>query len=413
MNLFRQKAIDNVRQRLWGDLLIVQPPKIGFIVTAFLLTILAISAYLYWGQYSLKVSGSGELVPLEGIAKIYAPKNGTIASVFVTEGEVVKQGQRLFGIQVTRTNQDGKELDQTLIQTVRDKIGLIEGNRQNEQHRHKGALARLTEDRQRNLKILEQVEEQIILQNTIISNVEDILDDTSELLEKGYIARVEYNARKERLLNHTQQLAAFKRQKIELENEIERYSGDTEELSASYQQRVLQFDSEFLSLQEQLASYESDRFTFVTAPKNGIVSGIQAVSGSSVNGRIPLLSIVPQKQELMAHLYVPANAIGFVKRHQAVKLMFEAYDYRKFGAYNGVVIDITDVLFTSSEVTPNISLSEPSYRLTVRLDQQFIDAYGEQVSLRANMRLSADIILTPRRLYEWLTDPFTRFQKAA
>lgn len=112
-------------------------------------------------------------------------------------------------------------------------------------------------------------------------------------------------------------------------------------------------------------------------------------------------------------MYVPASAIGFVKEAQVVRLSFDAYDYRKFGTYNGKIESITDVLFTPSETPTSIKLNEPSYRLIVKLDQQFIEAYGKSVPLKPNMYIKADVVLASRRLYEWFLEPFIRFQKAS
>lgn len=162
-----------------------------------------------------------------------------------------------------------------------------------------------------------------------------------------------------------------------------------------------------------MLSLESERFTYVVAPKDGIVSGTQVVTGSTVNGQIPLLSIVPENQSLHVHLYVPASAIGFVEKEQIVKLSFDAYDYRKFGIYSGKVESITDVLFTPAETPTSVTLNEPSYRLEVKLDQQFVEAYGKAVPLKPNMHVKADIVLSSRRLYEWFLDPFIRFQRAS
>lgn len=412
MRLFRKTAVEHVRKRLWGDLLVIRPPGSGTIVVLFFSIIAAIGLFIYWGQYSLKVSGSGELVPVDGIAKIYTPKAGSVASVFVTEGQLVTKGQRLFSIQTIRTNEDGQEVDQALVNTVRKKLTLVENDRDHQLTRYHTSLSRLEGDLYRNEKLLAEVSQQIAIQQDIIKSFEDILQEAGDLVEKGYIARIEVNAKKERLLNHTQQLASFKRQRIDLENEINRFQDDKNELDAAYQQTLLQLERDALSHQEQLVSLENTRLTHVIAPKGGYVSGIQAIPGSTVNGRVPLVSIVPENQELFAHLYVPARAIGFVKEQQLVKLMFEAYDFRKFGAYDGIIIDITDILFTPAEVPLNITLSEPSYRLTVQLDQQHIFAYGEQLPLKANMRLNADIILASRKLYEWMLDPFTRFGRA-
>ena len=185
------------------------------------------------------------------------------------------------------------------------------------------------------------------------------------------------------------------------------------DLQVAYRATELLLNRERLSLNERLITLESERFTFVNAPVAGVATGLQAIEGSSVSGRIPLLSIVPEDETLLAHLYVPASAIGFVEKGQRVQLKFEAYDYRKFGAYRGSVLDITDVLFTPAEVAHELVIQEPPYRVIIQLEKPAVRAYGRVIDLRPDMRLSADVMLASRRLYQWLADPFTRFQRAS
>ena len=398
---------------MWGDILIVRPHSTGFVAAIICMIIVAIALYLYFGHYSLKVSGTGELIPKSGIAKIYSNKKGIVSTVFIKDGDHVKEGQNLFSIKSNRKNEDGIEFDHRLVQSIKDKIDILSKASTNERRRHRNALMQLSDETKRNEKLLAQIQEQIDTQFQIIKSFQTILSETEQLLQSGHIAKIEYNSRKERFLNHTQELAALRRQQIDLENKIDGYESKKSDLELNFQKKELDFEREILSLRERLLSLENDRLTYIPAPVSGQVSGLQAIAGNSVTGSIPMLSIVPVDQELYAHLYVPANSIGFVKRDQRVKLMFDAYDYRKFGAYDGVVTSITDTLFTPREVGPSITIKEPCYRVTIKLARQTVDAYGEQVKLRPNMRLKADIVLASRRLYEWLLDPFTRFRRAA
>ena len=413
VQLFRKKAIDHVRQRLWGEILIIRPPSVGLVAFVASFAFLLIGAYLYFGTYAQKVSGVGQLVPTRGVAKIFAPRAGSLAQVFVREGDSVKPGQRLFAIEVKRTTEGGEAVDYALIEATKTKIDLIDARRGNEKVKLDTAQSRLRGELTRNRRALAQIDNQIAVQEQIIDSVEGIIEESQDLVAKGYIAKIEFNARQERLLNHIQHRATLRRQKIELENDIERFANDVSDLQVAYRATELLLNRERLSLNERLITLESERFTFVNAPVAGVATGLQAIEGSSVSGRIPLLSIVPEDETLLAHLYVPASAIGFVEKGQRVQLKFEAYDYRKFGAYRGSVLDITDVLFTPAEVAHELVIQEPSYRVIIQPEKPAVRAYGRVIDLRPDMRLSADVMLASRRLYQWLADPFTRFQRAS
>jgi hypothetical protein len=53
MELFRRKALVHLRQRLWGNVLIVSPPSTGFVSLVISMLIAVIAAYLHLGEYSL------------------------------------------------------------------------------------------------------------------------------------------------------------------------------------------------------------------------------------------------------------------------------------------------------------------------------------------------------------------------
>jgi membrane fusion protein len=45
------------------------------------------------------------------------------------------------------------------------------------------------------------------------------------------------------------------------------------------------------------------------------------------------------------------------------------------------------------------------YRITVALDQQSVQAYGQPQALSPGMAVDADVLLDRRRLIEWLFEP--------
>ncbi|MBX9636627.1 MAG: hypothetical protein K2Q45_03655, partial [Nitrosomonas sp.] len=52
-----------------------------------------------------------------------------------------------------------------------------------------------------------------------------------------------------------------------------------------------------------------------------------------------------------------------------------------------------------------VAIQESVYRITVRLPQQQVQAYGQAMPLQAGMVLDADIHIDRRRLIEWVFDP--------
>ena len=73
--LFRKEAIENSRQKLWGDVIIVQPLS-TMVMIGMLVALVALGlAALFFGTYARTETALGYLIPDRGVAKIYAAQN--------------------------------------------------------------------------------------------------------------------------------------------------------------------------------------------------------------------------------------------------------------------------------------------------------------------------------------------------
>jgi membrane fusion protein len=92
-----------------------------------------------------------------------------------------------------------------------------------------------------------------------------------------------------------------------------------------------------------------------------------------------------------------------------VQVRYQSYPYQKFGQYEGVVDSVSNASVPSSEqigfALPDTPAGEPVFAITVRLKQQAVTAYGQNLPLQPGMRLDADVLQETRRLYEWMLEP--------
>ena len=107
----------------------------------------------------------------------------------------------------------------------------------------------------------------------------------------------------------------------------------------------------------------------------------------------------------MAGIFV----IGFICRGQRVLIpRYQAYAWQKFGQQYGRVAEISRVALSPQEVaqvTGNNQVQEAHYLVKVKLDNQFIKAYGRQQRLLPGSAVEADFLIDKRRLYEWVLEP--------
>ena len=149
----------------------------------------------------------------------------------------------------------------------------------------------------------------------------------------------------------------------------------------------------------------------IRAPVDGVLSAVTAQPGQMVAAGTALATVLPANASLQAHLYAPSSALGFVRADQAVQLRYPAYPYQKFGLQHGRVLEVARTPLAPAEVAAlgnaarGDTAGEPLYRITVALDQQSVQAYGQAQALSPGMAVDADVLLDRRRLIEWLFEP--------
>ncbi|RNJ89379.1 hemolysin D, partial [Neisseria meningitidis] len=170
--------------------------------------------------------------------------------------------------------------------------------------------------------------------------------------------------------------------------------------------------TEISQLERAVSVYQQRNEQTIRATISGYVSSINTEIGQQVDTNKLLMSIVPKESELLANLYVPSRAIGFVKPNDKVILRYQAYPYQKFGHAEGHVISIAQTALGAQEwtnlgniFTQTAQVNEPVYLIKVKLDNQHIRIYGTEKKLQIGMILEADILHENKRLYEWILDP--------
>jgi len=116
---------------------------------------------------------------------------------------------------------------------------------------------------------------------------------------------------------------------------------------------------------------------------------------------------------LMAHLYAPGRAVGFVRAGQPVRLRLTAYPAGKFGMARGAIESVSSIPMggrerfsgTGSASSGIARGSEPVYIITVALEKHSVEAYERARPLQPGMTLEADVAQERRRIWEWLLEP--------
>ncbi len=403
-SLFRREATEAQRQRLYGEVVLVQP--LGFsLLTGFLFAVLVAAAiFLATGSFARKERAVGYLVPDTGIVHVFAPRGGIVSEIRVSEGATVAAGDPLITVRTERVSTSGEALELAMLRQIQVQIDEITtqialaGRRLPATRAALAARLEGLDAERRELAAQRRVQERLVA--VARENLEAIAD----LSRRGLVAETEYKARQEQVLAYEQQVAALDQRLAVNRAERRQAQAALDQSPIEAEEHLSQLAAQRAALLLRKAELEGAHAVTLTAPVSGRVTALQAVVGARADGRL-LLAILPAGGVMQAQLYVPTRAIGFVAPGQEVRLAYDAFDYRRFGMQRGVVRAVSATILSPDEVPGPLRPSEPVYRVTVALERESVRAYGTEVPLQAGMTLSADIVLERRSLLAWLLDP--------
>lgn len=404
-NLFRPEVLAQKRHRLDGTISLVQPPL--FKSFALLMTFIVVISLIYLsvGSYARKERVSGILQPDSGLLKLSAPQTGIISALLVQEGQEVKKNQPLLRITSEKHGTGGFELNQALINQYQFQITTLTQQLGHQQTQHQLQITELKNKVINLRKRLTQLDIQNDIFDKRITINKEIVSQITTLAGTGYISDLELKKQKDSLLSLDQQSAGIHSERLSINDQIEQLESQLAQLPIEQEKLNNQIESQIAENRIQLATIKQKRLGELRAPADGFVSGLLAKSGKSVITNQNLMSILPSGSAMQAVIYVPTSAFGFINNGQQTRLRYHAFPYEKFGVYNGTIVEISSSVILPDEIDIPGLIDQPSYRVVVELEQQNINAYGKQISLRSGMMLDADIVIEERSLLHWLFDP--------
>lgn len=403
-SLFRKEALEHSKNRLYGEVILLQPLSITVLVGAVIVVCALILTMLFWGTYARKETVRGYVVPDKGIVKVYAPNPGTIYEVHIAEGEQVEEGKTLITVATERSLQGGSDIDTLLLHELEaskahqaKRILAEQSLLESETERLKKSIASIEKE-------LDQIDETLSTQMQRLAILESRKEGVEKLLKQKSISETEYQKHIEELLVQKQQLQELERAKNSKENTLIQAKVDLIQLPIRVETRINEIEDAISELNQRMAEVQGRKVYEIRAPVSGKVTALQARVGQFQHN-IPLLAIIPDDAEMQVELFVPTRAIGFIDENEIVRIRFDAFPYQRFGIFEGEVISVSKHVLIPNELPVPLDLNEPVYRVIVKLKSQHVTAYGKELPLQAGMSLEADIILDRQTLFEWILDP--------
>lgn len=403
--LFRREAVHHATRRLNGTVILATPLSIRSLGIFLATIIFAAAAFAANATYARKATVVGYLVPDQGMIRATSQSSGTLQSLMVREGDVVKSGAHIavLGLSAeTAAGNVGEVVSKGLLsEAAASRLKAQSRLAQLEVERDQ-SNARLTKAEAE----LKQVATQVSLQEQRLELAKAELERGQAIAAKGFMARREVDVRRSAALTAEQELAGQRRQQAAIERDI----GDIKARLASIPLEIdaarAEAQTAEATLVQRRVESEARRLQFVTAPVSGRIAALPVTTGQTIAAGGTVAVIIPEGGKLEAELLAPSRSIGFVQPGQDVALSLEAFPYQRFGTVPAKVRTVSSTVIGPSEVgMQGLNVQEPVFRIRVSLSREAMEAYGQIVPMQPGMLVSAEIVFDRRSLLRWLFDP--------
>lgn len=405
--LFRRQAVQQVTTPDEGAVVQLNALPFRFFTGFAFFVVVALLGFLLWGQYASTERVQGILVPKGGVIKVHSASPGLVIDIQVEEGAVVTKGQSLFSIQSPQSIGAFADYTDAVISELEDTIAL--------QHQQLDVKSRISNNEKKQIKsLISNLQDQLLsIEKQLFSHTkhQNLLDAEADSLKialaksNGVTSKFAYQQRERERLSGAMQLQATRRQKAVMEGQLLELRMKLEKLPMTDSLSQIQSQENISRLKQQLVQMQVAKGYQVISPADGTVATILLSEGKHTTDGLPVMTILPDDNELLVELYVPSQASGFLKLNQEVLIKYRAFPYQKFGVHKGHIAEISKTIIDPREVKVPLTLPEATYRVRVELDKQTVRSFGNDIALRSGMLVDAEIVRDRRTILEWVLEP--------
>ena len=403
--LFRRAALERSVHRVHGEVVLATPFSTKVLTLAACCILGFGLTFASLAKYARKETVTGWLTPEQGLIRIVATSPGRIVTLHVQEGETVEEGQDVAVLRVDSDLISGGAGAQIL--------AAIQAQAEAEHIAATTTLEQLEHERSRleqaleSLRLeLETVDIDLELQGEQLRLAEAQVSRAEQLEERGYASGRQLDDRRVRSLQARQNRNSLLRSQVSLDRQITELEAALFELPLEIESARARAIAVSSSLQERLLTAEARTEIALTAPIPGRVAALQAHVGLFLEAGQTAAVIIPEGDELIAELYIPSRAIGFIEEGQDVRLKYQAFPYQRFGTGNARIVQVSDTLMAPSDLSrAGPQVLESVFLVRAKVDRSFVEAYGRELALQPGMLLTADVIVDRRNLLEFMFDP--------
>lgn len=403
--LFRKEVYDTAYQRLDGEVLLATPLSVRILAVVCLVLVVTGVSVAAFGTYARRETVQGMIVPSGGLIRVTARQGGVVETLAVREGQQVAEGASLAALRVS-ADVDGQDASRALLRSVDAAYAASKALATVQENKLAQSEASLKAQRDVLQAQLAESDRRIKSMEAHKAFADQALARGQSLFAKGFLASSGLEQLQNASLAGADAISEAKTSQLSAARQLHDVQAQLQSVPLERANNAAQAAQTEAQFAEKRVSVAYQSLYGAVAPISGTVIAVAAEVGQSLAPGATVAVLAPKGSRLVAEVYVPSSAAGFVKPGQEVMLKYDAFRFESFGAGKGKVISISRTALNPNEIPiQGLELKEPMFRVLVAVGKLSVRAYDEERPLRPGMKLTADIVVEKRSLIQWVLDP--------
>lgn len=417
--LYRKEAVEYKKSHWRGKALLLNGLPAWLILLLSTLFLMALISALIFGKFTQRIDVKGEVITLPHSINVFSPQQGFIIKQYVKIGDIVKKDQALYEIDVSRNTSSGN-VSAAQIASINDKI-----------ENSNDIIKKLIDNKSQTINALnEQLktstdslkETNRMLQNTQagLKKMHANLASYDKYLSDGLITKDQYNYQHSLYFQQQSAYQSLVSQKMQLESQITQLNSDRVTKAADFDNQISSQYNQANDYKNQLVESNANGNLIIKATSDGRVESLSATQGQTVENGSSLAQIKPTGNvEHYLILWLPNNAIPYLKVGDPINIRYDAFPSDKFGQFPGTILSISSMPASRQEMSEYTNVSDGTaqqelalYKAIVKIKDKEFKHNGKTLRLSNGLKAQAVVFLEERPLYMWMFTPVYKISQS-
>ena len=272
-DLYRKEAVEYKRFYWKGKALLLAGLPAWLVILLSLIFLIALVATIIFCKFTQRIDVRGEVITLPHSINVFSPQQGFVVTQYVKVGEIVKKGQPLYELDVSRNTTSGN-VSESQIESINEKI--INAN---------DIIKKLKKNKDETLNALDSqiknVKDSLKETNRMLANTQaglrkmyENLSNYDKYLKNGLITKDQYNYQHSLYFQQQSNYQSLISQQMQLDTQVTQINSDRVTKAADFDNQISNQYNQINDYKNQLIESNASGNVVIKAPADGKVESL-------------------------------------------------------------------------------------------------------------------------------------------